>query len=159
MVDVRLEVRLRGRVEPSSLSSVPRRPAEPAEKTCPGARGQRGYARRWPQFWGAPVTAFVGNVVSYLLFLLLFARVLLVDFQPSPPGAPELLLYFWAFTLLCEELRQGLGGGWGSLASGAPGPSPCRTPLRRRLRLYLADTWNQCDLVALAFFLLGVGCR
>ncbi|XP_036087680.1 transient receptor potential cation channel subfamily M member 4 isoform X3 [Rousettus aegyptiacus] len=137
----------------------PVRPAEPAEKTCPGARGQRGYARRWPQFWGAPVTAFVGNVVSYLLFLLLFARVLLVDFQPSPPGAPELLLYFWAFTLLCEELRQGLGGGWGSLASGAPGPSPCRTPLRRRLRLYLADTWNQCDLVALAFFLLGVGCR
>lgn len=159
MVDVRLEVRLRGRVEPSSLSPVPRRPAEPAEKTCPGARGQRSYARRWPQFWGAPVTAFVGNVVSYLLFLLLFARVLLVDFQPSPPGAPELLLYFWAFTLLCEELRQGLGGGWGSLASGAPGPSPCRTPLRRRLRLYLADTWNQCDLVALAFFLLGVGCR
>lgn len=159
MAGVRLEVRLRGRVEPSSLSPVPPRPAEPPEKALPGARARPSCARRWPQFWGAPVTAFVGNVVSYLLFLLLFARVLLVDFQPSPPRAPELLLYFWAFTLLCEELRQGLGGGWGSLASGAPGPGPCRTPLRRRLHLYLADTWNQCDLVALTCFLLGVGCR
>lgn len=114
---------------------------------------------RWPQFWGAPVTAFMGNVVSYLLFLLLFARVLLIDFQPTSPGALELLLYFWAFTLLCEEFRQSLGGGWGSLATGGPGPAPCQAPLRRRFQLYLADTWNQCDLVALTCFLVGVGCR
>ncbi|KAG8521402.1 Transient receptor potential cation channel subfamily M member 4 [Galemys pyrenaicus] len=115
--------------------------------------------RHWPQFWGAPVTVFVGNVVSYLLFLLLFARVLLIDFQPEPPGGLELLLYFWAFTLLCEEFRQGLGGGWGSLSARGPGPGPGQAPLRHRLHLYLADTWNQCDLVALACFLLGVGCR
>lgn len=105
------------------------------------------------------MTAFMGNVVSYLLFLLLFAWVLLVDFQPGAPGALELLLYFWAFTLLCEEFRQGLGGGWGSLATRGPGPGPQQAPLRRRLSLYLADTWNQCDLVALTCFLLGVGCR
>ena len=105
------------------------------------------------------MTAFMGNVVSYLLFLLLFAHVLLVDFRPEPPAAPELLLYFWAFTLLCEEFRQGLGGGWGSLATGGPGPGPRRAPLRHRLHLYLADAWNQCDLVALTCFLLGVGCR
>lgn len=113
--------------------------------------------RRWSRFWGSPVTAFVGNVVSYLLFLLLFARVLLLDFQVGPPRPWEQLLYFWAFTLLCEELRQGLGGGWGSLASGGPRPGPI--PLRQRLQLYLADTWNQCDLLALSCFLLGVGCR
>ncbi|KAL0609844.1 Transient receptor potential cation channel subfamily M member 4 [Plecturocebus cupreus] len=139
---------------------------DPAERTPrrvprqPGRRGccvGRGYLRRWAHFWGAPVTAFMGNVVSYLLFLLLFARVLLVDFQPSPPGGLELLLYFWAFTLLCEELRQGLSGGWGSLASGGPGPG--HASLRQRLHLYLADSWNQCDLVALTCFLLGVGCR
>ncbi|XP_066230048.1 transient receptor potential cation channel subfamily M member 4 isoform X1 [Saccopteryx leptura] len=143
----------------------PVRPTDPPEKmplgvlSQPGHRGCSPHLRRWPQFWGAPVTAFVGNVVSYLLFLMLFARVLLIDFQPSPPGALELLLYFWAFTLLCEEFRQGLGGGWGSLAAGGPGPGPCHTPLRRRLQLYLMDTWNQCDLVALTCFLLGVGCR
>ncbi|KAF6079763.1 transient receptor potential cation channel subfamily M member 4 [Phyllostomus discolor] len=143
----------------------PFRPADPPEKMPLGVLSQPSgsrcspHLRRWSQFWGAPVTAFLGNVVSYLLFLTLFARVLLVDFRPSLPGALELLLYFWAFTLLCEEFRQGLGGGWGSLATGGPGPAPCRAPLRRRLHLYLIDTWNQCDLVALTCFLLGVGCR
>ncbi|KAM5134150.1 transient receptor potential cation channel subfamily M member 4 isoform 1-T1 [Callospermophilus lateralis] len=130
---------------------------QPRSRGCCGGCARHRCLRRWSHFWGAPVTAFLGNVVSYLLFLLLFAHVLLLDFQPVAPGGPELLLYFWAFTLLCEELRQGLGGGWGSLASG--GPMPGQTPLRHRLQLYLADTWNQCDLVALTCFLLGVGCR
>ncbi|KAM6154039.1 transient receptor potential cation channel subfamily M member 4 isoform 1-T1 [Erethizon dorsatum] len=139
-------------------------PKDSPEKVQQPGRGGRGgrcsgrrCLRRWSRFWGSPVTAFLGNVVSYLLFLLLFARVLLLDFQPGPPRAWELLLYVWAFTLLCEELRQGLGGGWGSLASG--GPRPGHVPLRRRLQLYLADAWNQCDLLALTCFLLGVGCR
>ncbi|EHB06264.1 Transient receptor potential cation channel subfamily M member 4 [Heterocephalus glaber] len=116
-----------------------------------------GLRGRWSCFWGSPVTAFMGNVVSYLLFLLLFARVLLLDFQPGAPRPWELLLYFWAFTLLCEELRQGLSGGWGSLVSG--GPRPGHIALRHRLQLYVADAWNQCDLLALTCFLLGVGCR
>ncbi|XP_062944986.1 transient receptor potential cation channel subfamily M member 4 isoform X3 [Cynocephalus volans] len=146
-------------------------PADPPEKTPQGCLPQPSYAGccgryiwdcclcRWFQFWGAPVTAFLGNVISYLLFLLLFARVLLIDFQPAPPGTLELLLYFWAFTLVCEELRQGLGSGWGSLASKGPQPGPSQVPLRQRLHLYLTDTWNQCDLVALTCFLLGMGCR
>nr|XP_021512297.1 transient receptor potential cation channel subfamily M member 4-like [Meriones unguiculatus] len=140
-----------GSAEPSAKLALERR-RRPGRARCCG-----GCSKRWRHFWGAPVTAFLGNVVSYLLFLLLFAHVLLVDFQPAAPGASELLLYFWAFTLLCEELRQGLGGGWGSLASGGPGPG--RAPLRHRLHLYLADAWNQCDLLALTCFLLGVGCR
>ncbi|XP_061029118.1 transient receptor potential cation channel subfamily M member 4 isoform X6 [Eubalaena glacialis] len=126
-------------------------------RSCCGGFPQR--LRRWPQFWGAPVTSFMGNVVSYLLFLLLFAHVLLIDFQPETPSALELLLYFWAFTLLCEEFRQGLGSGLGSLAMGAPRTDSHQAPLRRRLHLYLSDTWNQCDLVALTCFLLGAGCR
>ncbi|KFO26221.1 Transient receptor potential cation channel subfamily M member 4 [Fukomys damarensis] len=136
-------------------------PSDSPGKVQPRGRGGRCSGRRclcrWTHFWGSPVTAFVGNVVSYLLFLLLFARVLLLDFQPGAPRLWELLLYFWAFTLLCEELRQGLGGGWGSLVSG--GPRPGHVPLRHRLQLYVADTWNQCDLLALTCFLLGVGCR
>ncbi|XP_043854484.1 transient receptor potential cation channel subfamily M member 4 isoform X2 [Dromiciops gliroides] len=136
----------------------------PARESSPGryccrAGGQWDHClRRWSQFWGAPVTVFLGNVVSYLLFLLLFARVLLLDIQPEAPTAIEFLLYLWVFTLLCEELRQGLSGGWGNLGFGTS-PGPGKMPLRRRLRLYLADTWNQCDLLALGFFMLGVGCR
>ncbi|XP_060030125.1 transient receptor potential cation channel subfamily M member 4 isoform X2 [Erinaceus europaeus] len=147
----------------------PVRPAEPpwekaprGTQTHPRRRGCCGGCpprlRRWPQFWGAPVTAFLGNVVSYLLFLLLFAHVLLLDDKPESPGAPELLLYFWALTLLCEEFRQGLGGGWGNLSARGPG-GPGPVPLRHRLHLYLSDTWNQCDLVALTCFILGVACR
>ncbi|KAM6965853.1 transient receptor potential cation channel subfamily M member 5-like [Tautogolabrus adspersus] len=39
---------------------------------------------RWRQFWFAPVTSFLGNVLMYFLFLCLFAYVLLVDFKPPP---------------------------------------------------------------------------
>ena len=45
----------------------------------------------------------------YFLFLLLFAYVLLVDFAPPPPNGPaftEYVLYFWVFTIVCEEIRE-----------------------------------------------------
>lgn len=45
----------------------------------------------------------------YFLFLLLFAYVLLVDFKPPPPEGPaitEYVLYFWVFTIVCEEIRE-----------------------------------------------------
>ncbi|XP_074164293.1 transient receptor potential cation channel subfamily M member 4 [Sminthopsis crassicaudata] len=150
---------------PSGLGDISEKPGT-VTPGQPGAawsclRDRQRWARclrRWSQFWTAPVTVFLGNVVSYLLFLLLFARVLLLEIRPAAPSATEFLLYAWVFTLLCEELRQGLSGGWGNL-SGGPVLEPGKMPLHRRLRLYLADTWNQCDLVALSLFLLGIGCR
>jgi hypothetical protein len=45
----------------------------------------------------------------YFLFLCLFAYVLLVDFKGPPPKGPsisEMVLYFWVFTMVCEEIRQ-----------------------------------------------------
>jgi len=50
----------------------------------------------------------MGNVLMYFLFLLLFAYVLLVDFRPAPPAGPavsEYIMYFWIFTIVCEEIR------------------------------------------------------
>ena len=50
----------------------------------------------------------MGNVLMYFLFLLLFAYVLLVDFKDPPPAGPavsEYVLYFWVFTIVCEEIR------------------------------------------------------
>uniref|UniRef100_A0A669EK14 Transient receptor potential cation channel, subfamily M, member 4a n=1 Tax=Oreochromis niloticus TaxID=8128 RepID=A0A669EK14_ORENI len=102
---------------------------------------------RWRQFWFAPVTSFLGNVLMYFLFLLLFAYVLLVDFKPPPPSGPaatECVLYFWVFTLVCEEIRQTLFLG---------------TTWTQSFRLYIQDVWNKCDLTAISLFIVGLICR
>ncbi|XP_077358167.1 transient receptor potential cation channel subfamily M member 4-like isoform X1 [Festucalex cinctus] len=103
---------------------------------------------RWRQFWFAPVTAFLGNVLMYFLFLLLFAYVLLVDFKPPPPAGPaitELVLYFWVFTIVCEEIRETFFLG--------------TMTLRQRVRVYIQDVWNKCDLTAIILFIIGLICR
>uniref|UniRef100_A0AAY5E7Y2 Ion transport domain-containing protein n=1 Tax=Electrophorus electricus TaxID=8005 RepID=A0AAY5E7Y2_ELEEL len=90
----------------------------------------------WLYFWYAPVTAFVGNVLMYFLFLVLFAYVLLLDFKPPPPtgpSTPELGLYFWVFTIVCEEIRE----------VGADGKN-----------IFEKDVWHKCDLIAIILFLI-----
>ncbi|XP_063337917.1 transient receptor potential cation channel subfamily M member 4-like [Pelmatolapia mariae] len=102
---------------------------------------------RWRQFWFAPVTSFLGNVLMYFLFLFLFAYVLLVDFKPPPPSGPtgtECVLYFWVFTIVCEEIRQTLFLG---------------TTWSQSFRLYIQDVWNKCDLTAISLFIVGLICR
>uniref|UniRef100_A0A3B3Z213 Ion transport domain-containing protein n=1 Tax=Poecilia mexicana TaxID=48701 RepID=A0A3B3Z213_9TELE len=104
--------------------------------------------QEWRQFWYAPVTSFLGNVLMYFLFLCLFAYVLLVDFKNPPPDGPsslEFVLYFWVFTLVCEEIRQTSLGG--SLF------------LLQRMKKYIQDHWNKCDLTAILLFLLALICR
>ncbi|XP_029363558.1 transient receptor potential cation channel subfamily M member 4a isoform X3 [Echeneis naucrates] len=103
---------------------------------------------RWRQFWFAPVTSFLGNVLMYFLFLCLFAYVLLVNFKPPPPDGPttlEFVLYFWVFTLVCEEIRQTFFIGSAFIL--------------QRMRNYIHDVWNKCDLTAITLFTLGLCCR
>uniref|UniRef100_A0A3P9JBU9 Histidine rich calcium binding protein n=1 Tax=Oryzias latipes TaxID=8090 RepID=A0A3P9JBU9_ORYLA len=103
---------------------------------------------RWRQFWFAPVTSFLGNVLMYFLFLVLFAYVLLVDFKPQPPWGPavsEYVLYFWVFTIVCEEIRETAFLGTRNW--------------RQRLRNYIEDVWNKIDIVAITLFIIGLICR
>ncbi|KAG9329474.1 hypothetical protein JZ751_004519 [Albula glossodonta] len=84
----------------------------------------------------------------YFLFLILFAYVLLVDFKPPPPTGPalaEFVLYFWVFTLVCEEIRQTFFVG--------------STTVLQRMKLYIQDVWNKCDLTAIFLFSIGLCCR
>ncbi|CAB1341379.1 unnamed protein product, partial [Coregonus sp. 'balchen'] len=79
-------------------------------KSAPSSNPKRPFVLlRWREFWFAPVTSFLGNVLMYFLFLGLFAYILLLDFKPPPPHGPstlEFVLYFWVFTMVCEEFRQ-----------------------------------------------------
>ncbi|XP_051968438.1 transient receptor potential cation channel subfamily M member 4-like isoform X1 [Xyrauchen texanus] len=106
------------------------------------------WVSRWKQFWYAPVTSFLGNVVMYFLFLFLYAYVLLVDFKPPPPDGPaasEYVLYFWMFTLVCEEIREIFIVGTKTIG--------------QRLMLYTQDVWNKFDVLAISLFIAGLFCR
>ncbi|XP_058650411.1 transient receptor potential cation channel subfamily M member 4-like isoform X2 [Onychostoma macrolepis] len=106
------------------------------------------WVSRWKQFWYAPVTSFIGNVVMYFLFLFLYAYVLLVDFKPPPPEGPavsEYVLYFWVFTIVCEEIRETFIVGSKTFG--------------QRLMLYAQDVWNKFDVLAISLFIAGMCCR
>ncbi|XP_065109447.1 transient receptor potential cation channel subfamily M member 4-like isoform X1 [Paramisgurnus dabryanus] len=103
---------------------------------------------RWKKFWYAPVTSFLGNLLMYFIFLFLYAYVLLVDFKPPPPEGPaasEYVLYFWVFTIVCEEIRETFIVGSKTVA--------------QRLLLYFQDVWNKFDVLAISLFIAGLCCR
>ncbi|KAL7870048.1 hypothetical protein AOLI_G00140360 [Acnodon oligacanthus] len=136
------------RIQAKSEESGPIRPTTRGHPVRPPPSKRPFVLSRWRQFWYAPVTAFLGNVLMYFLFLLLFAYVLLVDFKPPPPKGPaplELLLYFWVFTIVCEEIR-------GTFFVGS-------MTVRQRIRQYAQDVWHKCDLIAISLFLIGLSCR
>ncbi|XP_005064199.2 transient receptor potential cation channel subfamily M member 5 isoform X1 [Mesocricetus auratus] len=123
------------------LTEMPRAPGDPGPQAA-------FLLTRWRKFWGAPVTVFLGNVVMYFAFLFLFTYVLLVDFRPPPqgPSGSEVTLYFWVFTLVLEEIRQGFF-------------TDEDTYLVKKFTLYVEDNWNKCDMVAIFLFIVGVTCR
>ncbi|XP_058152319.1 transient receptor potential cation channel subfamily M member 2 [Dasypus novemcinctus] len=105
---------------------------------------QVGCAARPCAFFSAPVVVFSVNVAAYFAFLLLFAYVLIVDFQPSPSYC-ELVIYVWLFSLVCEELRQLFYN---------PGCS-----LLKAASFYISDFWNRLDVCAILLFIAGLTCR
>ncbi|XP_016096270.1 transient receptor potential cation channel subfamily M member 4-like isoform X2 [Sinocyclocheilus grahami] len=106
------------------------------------------WVTRWKQYWYAPVSSFIGNLVMYFVFLFLYAYVLLVDFKQPPPEGPavsEYVLYFWVFTIVCEEIRETFIVGSKTFS--------------QRLMLYVQDVWNKFDVLAISLFIAGLCCR
>ncbi|XP_061604550.1 transient receptor potential cation channel subfamily M member 4a isoform X1 [Phyllopteryx taeniolatus] len=121
---------------------------ENLKATSPSKTRRPFIVSRWGQFWFAPVTSFLGNVLMYFLFLSLFAYVLLVDFKPpSQDGLSKLefVLYFWVFTLICEEIRQTV--------------SMDNSFVLQRMKSYIQDKWNKCDVIAITLFICALCCR
>ncbi|PIO33879.1 hypothetical protein AB205_0083820 [Aquarana catesbeiana] len=100
---------------------------------------------RFTAFFMAPVVIFHLNILSYFGFLLLFAYVLMIDFQPVPSWR-EHVIYLWLFSLVCEEIRQLIY-------------DPDRFGLLKQASLYFNDFWNKLDVCAILIFIGGLICR
>ncbi|KAM5152903.1 transient receptor potential cation channel subfamily M member 8 [Mantella aurantiaca] len=84
-------------------------------------------------FFTSPFVVFAWTVIFYIGFLLLFAYVLLMDFQLYPTGL-EVAVYVLVFILLCDEIRQ-------MYMSGIK---------------YFTDLWNIMDILAILYFMAGI---
>uniref|UniRef100_A0A8C5Q425 Transient receptor potential cation channel subfamily M member 2 n=1 Tax=Leptobrachium leishanense TaxID=445787 RepID=A0A8C5Q425_9ANUR len=103
------------------------------------------FTERFKAFFLAPIVIFHLNILSYFGFLLLFAYVLMIDFQPSPSWR-EHVIYFWLFSLVCEEIRQLIY-------------DPDGFGLLRQASLYFTDFWNKLDICAIFIFIAGLTFR
>ncbi|XP_075140952.1 transient receptor potential cation channel subfamily M member 2 [Leptodactylus fuscus] len=102
-------------------------------------------SERFQAFFMAPVVIFHLNILAYFAFLLLFAYVLMIDFQPTPSWR-EHVIYFWLFSLVCEEIRQVFY-------------DPDGFGLLKQASLYINDFWNKLDVCAILIFIGGLICR
>ncbi|XP_078539473.1 transient receptor potential cation channel subfamily M member 8-like [Lissotriton helveticus] len=84
---------------------------------------------KYKAFFTSPLVIFSSTVIFYMGFLMVFAHVVLMNFQPVPTGL-EIFLYLLVFTMLCEEIRQ-------LYMSGVQ---------------YFSDTWNIMDMLGIFFF-------
>lgn len=134
---------------------------------------------RLVSLYGSPQVKFYWNIVSYFFFLNLFAGVLMMDFHATP-SVPELLLYVWVFSLVCEEFRQVrleimLHRSWKLMKSICNIRSPpfqfpsisfsqlfCNSDgfgFKIKAKLYITDLWNILDVLSILLFLLGLAFR
>ncbi|XP_052255707.1 transient receptor potential cation channel subfamily M member-like 2 isoform X2 [Dreissena polymorpha] len=101
-----------------------------------------------------PKTKFAYNVVSCLVFLILFAYVLLFDL-PKTVSTKELVLMTWVLTILVEEIRQMHQT---YQMSGYKKVIPCVQRIKI-LKNYFLEGWNCIDLLTIVMFFLGFGLR
>uniref|UniRef100_H2ZBY9 TRPM SLOG domain-containing protein n=1 Tax=Ciona savignyi TaxID=51511 RepID=H2ZBY9_CIOSA len=96
-------------------------------------------------FYRAPVVTFWLHVLSYLVFLILFAYVILFNFHPFTPGdslvsvisPAEFLLWAWVGVLMLDEIYEVTG----------------------KIRTWFAIHWNKLDMLPIILFFIGIGLR
>ncbi|XP_063743322.1 transient receptor potential cation channel subfamily M member 2 [Eleginops maclovinus] len=103
---------------------------------------------RWSMLlclYSSPQAKFYFNILSYFVFLFLFAVVLMIDFQDTP-SKWEVLLYIWLLSLVCDEVRQLFH-------------DPDGFVFRKKVRMYINDLWNILDVLSILFFIIGLAFR
>ena len=66
----------------------------------------RGKWYKFTSFYEAPVTKFITNTISFLVFLGIFSFFLTVDLHPNVPSVYEYVVWCWALTMWLDEVRQ-----------------------------------------------------
>ncbi|KAH3703508.1 hypothetical protein DPMN_078545, partial [Dreissena polymorpha] len=103
----------------------------------------------------APKTKFAFNVISYLVFLSLFAYVLLFDLT-NDVSTKEFVLFTWVLAILVEEIRQ-----MHQIYQipSCDKASSCVQRIRKKMKNYFSEGWNCIDMFTIVIFLLGFGLR
>ncbi|XP_070581222.1 transient receptor potential cation channel subfamily M member-like 2 isoform X2 [Ptychodera flava] len=97
-------------------------------------------------YYTAPVTKFMFNVLSYIVFLVIFSHFMLTDLRPishpESPGKWEWVTIVWVFSLTVEEGRQIF----------------VREPrsLKYKIISWYDDIWNRFDLAMILMFSMSL---
>ncbi|XP_078586018.1 transient receptor potential cation channel subfamily M member-like 2 [Branchiostoma floridae x Branchiostoma japonicum] len=100
---------------------------------------------RFYLFYDAPITTFMHNVISYILFLCLYSVVILTQFEENVLSPIDYVLGIWIFTLICEEIRQLITTEARSLSG--------------KLLEYVGNSWNLFDLANIITFIVAFALR
>ncbi|XP_077980205.1 transient receptor potential cation channel subfamily M member-like 2 [Glandiceps talaboti] len=97
-------------------------------------------------YYTAPVTKFLFNVISYVIFLFIFGVFLMTNLnpigEPDSPSKWEWITIVWVFSLTVEEGRQIMVREAHSL--------------RYKIRSWIDDVWNRFDLAMISLFCLSL---
>ncbi|XP_046871893.1 LOW QUALITY PROTEIN: transient receptor potential cation channel subfamily M member 6-like [Hypomesus transpacificus] len=114
----------------------------------PGSFRASSYWLRWTrkfyEFYTAPVVKFWFHTMSYLVFLMLFAYMVLVKLEEQPSW-PEWLVIAYILSTALEKTREVM-------------MSEPRQPIKK-LRVWFGEFWNVLDLLAILLFLTGLVLR
>ncbi|XP_075061136.1 transient receptor potential cation channel subfamily M member 6 [Mixophyes fleayi] len=115
-----------------------------SEETSFYVQGNLPITRKVREFYNAPIVKFWFHTMAYLVFLMLFTYVVLVEME-SVPSVQEWLVITYMFTNAIEKVRE--------VFMSEPGK------FSQKVKLWLNEYWNLTDSIAITLFAIGFGLR
>ncbi|KAJ8247832.1 hypothetical protein GJAV_G00251040 [Gymnothorax javanicus] len=131
-MDVFKEVRLNDNIEAKSETEIHVRP-----RRIP-------ITRKFYAFYHAPIVKFWFNTLAYLVFLMLYSYVVLVQ-MPSRPSPQEWGVILYIFTSAIEKIREMFMSEAGKIG--------------QKIKVWFSDYFNISDFLAIVTFFVGFGLR
>ncbi|XP_064192596.1 transient receptor potential cation channel subfamily M member 7 isoform X3 [Anguilla rostrata] len=131
-MDVFKEVRLNENIEAKSETEIHIRP-----RRIP-------ITRKFYAFYHAPIVKFWFNTLAYLVFLMLYSYVVLVQ-MPNWPSPHEWGVILYIFTSAIEKIREMFMSEAGKIG--------------QKVKVWFSDYFNISDFLAIVTFFVGFGLR